>query len=60
MPELAGNGQAHFSCEQYRTLLEVAEAIAVHRDLGALFQDLARRLPPIVPFDYINLVLHEP
>ena len=48
------------SREQYRTLLEVAEAIAVHRDLGELFHDLAQRLPRIVPFDYINLVLHDP
>jgi len=40
--------------------LEVAEAIVVHRDLGELFQDLAQRLPRIVPFDYTNLVLHDP
>jgi formate hydrogenlyase transcriptional activator len=60
MLELPGNGQALFSCEQYRTLLEVAEAIAVHRDLGELVQDLAQRLPRSVPFDYINLVLHDP
>ena len=39
------------SREQYRGLLEVAEAIAAHRDLGALFDDLAQRLPRIVPFD---------
>src|SRR5262249_47004701 len=45
---------------QYRTLLEVAEAIATHRDLGELFDDLARRLPRIVPFDFFNLVLHDP
>ncbi|MCI0355581.1 MAG: GAF domain-containing protein, partial [Acidobacteria bacterium] len=32
----------------------------MHRDLGELFQDLAQRLPRIVPFDYINLVLHDP
>jgi formate hydrogenlyase transcriptional activator len=60
MSEVLRNHQAAFSREQYRTLLEVAEAIAVHRDLGELFQDLAGRLPPIVPFDYINLVLHDP
>jgi formate hydrogenlyase transcriptional activator len=59
MPALLGNGQALFSTEQYRALLEVAEAIAVHRDLGELFHDLAQRLPSIVPFDYINLVLHD-
>ncbi len=60
MPESLQNGQALFSDEQYRTLLEVAEAIALRRNLGELFQDLAQRLPRIVPFDYINLVLHDP
>src|SRR5262245_47506630 len=60
MPELVANGQALFSREQYRALLEVAESIAQHRDLGELFHDLAQRLPRIVPFDYINLVLHDP
>lgn len=49
-----------FSREQYRGLLEVAEAIAARRDLGELFDDLAQCLPRIVPFDYINLVLHDP
>src|SRR5262245_5055770 len=59
MSALLENGQALLSREQYRALLEVAEAIAAHHDLGALFQDLAHRLPHIVPFDYINLVLHD-
>ncbi len=45
---------------QYQALLEISEAIAVHRDLNELFQDLAQRLPRIVPFDFINLVLHDP
>jgi len=43
----------------YQTLLEVVEAISVHRDLDDLFRDLAQRLPHVVPFDYINVVLHE-
>src|SRR5262249_41643528 len=60
MPELRRDGQALFTREQYRTLLEVAEAIAVYRDLSELFHDLAQRLPRIVPFDYINLVLYDP
>src|SRR5262245_41793791 len=60
MPELLRSPQIDFSREQYRALLEVAEAIAVHRDLGGLFHELARRLPRIVPFDYVNLVLHDP
>ena len=42
-----------------RLLLEVAESIASHPDLKELFDDLARRLPRIVPFDYINVVLHD-
>jgi formate hydrogenlyase transcriptional activator len=45
---------------QYRTLLEVSESITSHRDLDELFHDLAQRLPHIVPFDYINVVLHVP
>jgi len=40
-------------------LLEVSESIASHRDLGELFHDLSHRLPRLVPFDYINVVLHE-
>ena len=46
--------------DRLRLLLEVTESIASHRDLGELLQDLAQRLPSIVPFDYINVVLHEP
>jgi formate hydrogenlyase transcriptional activator len=60
MAESSRNGEALFSREQYRTLLEVAEVIAVHRTLDELFHDLAQRLPRIVPFDFINLVLHDP
>ncbi len=46
--------------DRLRLLLEVSESIASHRDLDELFRDLAQRLPHIVPFDYINVVLHEP
>ncbi len=60
MPEVLRNGQALFTRDQYRVLLEVAEAIAVHRDLSELFDDLAHQLPCMVPFDFINLVLHDP
>ena len=45
---------------QYQTLLEVSEAIALHRELGALFQDLSRRLRGVIPFECISLVLHDP
>jgi formate hydrogenlyase transcriptional activator len=47
------------SCQQYRTLLAVAEAIISHRDLGGLFHDLAGRLHHVVRFDYLILVLHD-
>ena len=46
--------------ERLGLLAEVSESIASHRDLNELFRDLAQRLPRIVPFDYINLVLHDP
>src|SRR5262245_66322349 len=45
---------------QYQALLEISEAIAEHRNLHELLQDLAQRLPRIVPFDFVNLVLHDP
>jgi formate hydrogenlyase transcriptional activator len=41
-------------------LLEVAESIAQHRDLAALFHDLAERLHSVVDFDFLTLVLHDP
>jgi hypothetical protein len=46
--------------DRLRLLLEVSESIASHRDVAALLHDLAQRLPRIVPFDVINIVLHDP
>lgn len=46
--------------DRLRLLLAVSESIASRRDLEELFRDLAQRLPEIVPFDYINAVLHDP
>jgi formate hydrogenlyase transcriptional activator len=46
--------------DRLRLLLQVSESIASHRDVATLVQDLAQRLPSVVPFDYINLVLHDP
>jgi formate hydrogenlyase transcriptional activator len=45
---------------QHEALLEVTESIATHRDLPALFHDLMERLPGLVNFDTLWLVLHEP
>ncbi len=41
-------------------LLEVAESIALHRDLDELFHDLAERLHHVVHFDYLSVMLYEP
>jgi formate hydrogenlyase transcriptional activator len=46
--------------DPYQTLLDVSESIAAHRDLPALFRDLALRLPRLAPFDFVGLVLHNP
>ena len=43
----------------YRALLAVSEAIVSHRDLSALFHELAGRLHQVVRFDYLGLFLHE-
>lgn len=59
MPDLQPDRRTFFTHEQYQMLLDVSELIASHRDLLSLFDDLARRLPQIVPFDFINLILHD-
>lgn len=53
------DGQATASNDRYRTLLGVSEVIVSHRDMSALFEELAGRLRQVVPFDYLSLVLHE-
>jgi formate hydrogenlyase transcriptional activator len=45
--------------DQYRALFAVSDAIASHRDLSALFPELARRLARVVSFDSLSLVLHD-
>jgi formate hydrogenlyase transcriptional activator len=45
---------------RYQALLGVSEAIAAHRDLKDLLHHLAPSLRPLVPFDFLNLVLHDP
>ena len=40
-------------------LLEVAESIAHHRDLGDLFHDLGARLHRVAHFDFLNLLLFD-
>src|SRR6266851_1270897 len=45
--------------QKYQALLAVSEAIGSHRDLSALFHELAGRLHQVVRFDYLGLALHE-
>src|SRR5438445_2769830 len=59
MGDLPTNAQELISCQQYRTLLAVAEAIISHRELTGLFHDLAGRLHQVVRFDYLLLVVHD-
>ncbi len=47
------------AASQHQVLLEVTESIATHRDLPALFHDLKERLPRLVDFDTLWLVLHD-
>ncbi len=44
---------------RHQALLEVSESIALHSDLAALFHALAERLPRVVSFDSLWLVLHD-
>ncbi len=46
--------------ERYQALLEVAQAISAHRDLDALFHELAHRLPRVVQVNYVDLSLYDP
>src|SRR4051794_37278870 len=53
------DGQPTANEDRYRALLAVSGAIVSHRDLCALFHELAGRLHQVVRFDYLSLVLHE-
>jgi formate hydrogenlyase transcriptional activator len=59
-PEPTTAAPLEHSRRQLEALLEVAESIAQHRDLAALFHDLAERLHSVVDFDFLTLVLHDP
>ena len=59
-PEIVSSAPLEQSRRQLEALLEVAESISQHRDLAALFHDLAERLHSVVDFDFLTLVLHDP
>ena len=58
-PEMAPAEAREQFRRQLEALLEVAESISRHRDLAALFHDLAERLHSVVDFDFLTLVLHD-
>ena len=59
MASALSDAQAQPADQRYRALLAVSEAIVSHRDLSALFHELAGRLHQVVHFDYLGLALHE-
>ena len=59
MASAPSDAQAQSADQRYRALLAVSEAIVSHRDLSALFHELAGRLHQVVHFDYLGLALHE-
>jgi len=44
---------------KHQSLPDVSQAILQHRDLSGLFRDLVALLRTILPFDFLNLVLHD-
>src|SRR5260370_31985675 len=48
------------SDDSFRALAVVSQAIVSHRDLAALFHELAASLHEVVRFDYLAMILHEP
>jgi formate hydrogenlyase transcriptional activator len=59
MNNLAPKQPTLATCQQYQTLLAVAEAMVAHRDLKGLLHDLAGRLHEVVRFDVVVLVRHD-
>src|SRR6266478_660478 len=59
MASAPSDAQTQSADQRYRALLAVSEAIISHRDLAALFHELAGRLHPVVRFDNLALLVHE-
>src|SRR5262245_53204563 len=57
MPEQAALDSAHLS--RYDALLRTSKTLATHRTIGELFHVLGDELHPIIPFDYLALLLHD-
>ena len=48
---------AHLS--RYDALLRISKTLAGHRTMAELFEVLTQHLHPIIPFDYLALLLHD-
>jgi formate hydrogenlyase transcriptional activator len=57
MAEAEALDAAHLS--RYDALLRVSKTLAGHKTMAELFQVLADNLHPVVPFDYLALILHD-
>ncbi|HVB33831.1 MAG TPA: sigma 54-interacting transcriptional regulator [Patescibacteria group bacterium] len=57
---MSKNPSQDSASDRLRALVEVSQAILLHRDLEALLEDLALRLQPVAPFEMVGLILHEP
>jgi formate hydrogenlyase transcriptional activator len=57
MPDEAALDSAHLS--RYDALLRTSKTLATHRTIGELVRVLGEELHPIIPFDYLALLLHD-
>jgi formate hydrogenlyase transcriptional activator len=57
MSQQAGVVSAHLS--RYDALLRISRTLAQHRTISELFEVLAEELHPLIPFDYLGLVVHD-
>jgi formate hydrogenlyase transcriptional activator len=56
-PDAAALASAHLS--RYDALVGVSKTLATHRTIGELFKVLGQHLHPLIPFDYLALLLHD-
>ena len=57
MSDQAAVVSAHLS--RYDALLRISKTLARHQTIAELFEVLADELHPLIPFDYLGLVVHE-
>ena len=57
MPDEAGLDSARLS--RYDALLRTSKTLATHQTIAELFRVLGEHLHPLIPFDYLTLLLHD-